>query len=185
MELGGPEVGRGCGGRGIIHGFELLEKLGFHEWGFDYVLLDSPPAGGLIGWGECEASPLVLIAAFVAPMSHGACRPVSASVLGRRLDGPDDIRAMAADVAYNSMDLLQAAHTWSGVEMALWDLLGKARGEPAWRLLGQERAFAAAKGIPLATVRGFLAGHRPLLAKRWKLISSPLQLADESEQLDP
>lgn len=41
MELGGPEVGRGCGGRGIIHGFELLEKLGFHEWGFDYVLLIS------------------------------------------------------------------------------------------------------------------------------------------------
>ncbi|RST84716.1 chlorophyllide a reductase iron protein subunit X [Aquibium carbonis] len=40
MELGGPEVGRGCGGRGIIHGFELLEKLGFHDWGFDYVLLD-------------------------------------------------------------------------------------------------------------------------------------------------
>ncbi len=40
MELGGPEVGRGCGGRGIIHGFELLEKLGFHQWDFDYVLLD-------------------------------------------------------------------------------------------------------------------------------------------------
>ena len=40
MELGGPEVGRGCGGRGIIHGFELLEKLGFHRWDFDYVLLD-------------------------------------------------------------------------------------------------------------------------------------------------
>ena len=40
MELGGPEVGRGCGGRGIIHGFELLDKLGFHDWGFDYVLLD-------------------------------------------------------------------------------------------------------------------------------------------------
>ena len=40
MELGGPEVGRGCGGRGIIHGFELLEKLGFLDWDFDYVLLD-------------------------------------------------------------------------------------------------------------------------------------------------
>ena len=40
MELGGPAVGRGCGGRGIIHGFETLEKLGFHDWGFDYVLLD-------------------------------------------------------------------------------------------------------------------------------------------------
>jgi len=40
MELGGPEVGRGCGGRGIIHGFELLDKLGFQDWDFDYVLLD-------------------------------------------------------------------------------------------------------------------------------------------------
>jgi chlorophyllide a reductase subunit X len=40
MELGGPEVGRGCGGRGIIHGFELLERLGFHQWDFEYVLLD-------------------------------------------------------------------------------------------------------------------------------------------------
>ena len=40
MELGGPEVGRGCGGRGIIHGLETLEKLGFHDWDFDYVLLD-------------------------------------------------------------------------------------------------------------------------------------------------
>ncbi len=40
MELGGPEVGRGCGGRGIIHGFETLEKLGCHDWGCAYVLLD-------------------------------------------------------------------------------------------------------------------------------------------------
>jgi hypothetical protein len=81
-------------------------------------------AGGHVGWGECEASPLPSIAAWVTPMSHGACQPVSASVLGRTLDGPEDIARMAADVAYNSMDLLQAAHTWSGVEIALWDLLG-------------------------------------------------------------
>ncbi|MBW7923073.1 MAG: mandelate racemase/muconate lactonizing enzyme family protein [Rubellimicrobium sp.] len=98
-------------------------------------------AGGLTGWGECEASPLVSMAAFVTPMSHGACRPVSASVLGHEVNGPDDIRAMAARIAYDSMDLLQAPHTWSGIEMALWDLLGRARGEPAWRLLGQAQAF--------------------------------------------
>lgn len=106
-------------------------------------------AGGLTGWGECEASPLASIAAFVAPMSHGACQPVSASVLGRDLNGPEDIRAMAAAVAYNSMDLLQAAHTWSGIEMALWDLLGKARQEPAWRLLGYDRAYPK---VPYASV---------------------------------
>ena len=97
-------------------------------------------AGGHEGWGECEASPLVSIAAFVTPMSHGACRPVAAAVLGKFLRGPEDIFAMAAEVGWNSMDLLQAAHTWSGVEIALWDLLGKVRGEPVWRLLGFSRA---------------------------------------------
>jgi len=98
-------------------------------------------AGGFVGWGECEASPLVSIAAFVTPMSHGACRPVSASVLGESVEGPKDIERIAAKVAYDSMDLLQAAHTWSGIEMALWDALGKARGEPVWRLLGYLKAF--------------------------------------------
>ena len=98
-------------------------------------------AGGHVGWGECEAAPLPSIAAFVCPMSHGACRPVADSVLGQTLDGPEDIKRMAAVVAYNSMDLLQAAHTWSGIEMALWDLLGHVRGEPTWKLLGYEKAY--------------------------------------------
>ena len=98
-------------------------------------------AGGHVGWGECEASPLPSIAAFVTPMSHGACRPVSASVLGATLDGPEDIKRMAATIEYNSMDLLQAAHTWSGIEMALWDVLGKARGVPAWKLLGYDKTY--------------------------------------------
>ena len=97
-------------------------------------------AGGLEGWGECEASPLVSIAAFVTPMSHGACRPVSASVLGESVEGPADIARIASLIEYNSMDLLQAAHTWSGIEMALWDLLGKKRGLPVWKLLGYKRA---------------------------------------------
>ena len=100
------------------------------------ALLVRVAAGGFVGYGECEAAPLPSIAAFVCPMSHGGCRPVSASVLGRPLDGPLDIARMAADVAYNSMDVLQAAHTFSGIEMALWDILGKARGEPVWKLLG-------------------------------------------------
>jgi L-alanine-DL-glutamate epimerase-like enolase superfamily enzyme len=67
---------------------------------------------------------------------------VSASVLGQRLDGPADIERMAALVAYQSMDLLQAAHTWSGVEMALWDLLGQARAQPVWQMLGYRHSHA-------------------------------------------
>lgn len=98
--------------------------------------------GGMVGWGECEAAPLPSIAAFICPMSHGVCRPVADSVLGRTVSGPTDIARISADVAYNSMDLLQAAHTISGVEMALWDLLGRVRGEPVWKLLGYRRSHA-------------------------------------------
>jgi L-alanine-DL-glutamate epimerase-like enolase superfamily enzyme len=97
--------------------------------------------GDLEGWGECEASPLTSIAAFICPMSHSACKPVAASVLGHNIDMPADIARMAAELDLNSMDLLQAAHSWSGVEIALWDLLGKRHGEPVYKLLGYERAY--------------------------------------------
>jgi L-alanine-DL-glutamate epimerase-like enolase superfamily enzyme len=105
------------------------------------ALLVRVSAGGLVGWGECEASPLVSIAAFVCPLSHGACRPVGAAVLGQRLESPEDIYRIASQIELDSMDLLQAPHTWSGVEIALWDLLGKARQEPVWRLLGYNESF--------------------------------------------
>ena len=113
------------------------------------ALLVRVAGGGHMGWGECEASPLVSIAAFVCPMSHGVCRPVADSVLGQALDGPADITRIAAAVEYNSMDLLQAAHTFSGVEIALWDLLGRVRGEPIWRMLGYD---ASQKKLPYASV---------------------------------
>lgn len=106
------------------------------------ALLIRVAGGGHVGWGECEAAPLPSIAALICPMSHGVCRPVAASVLGERLDGPADIASMSARVAYDSMDLLQAPHTLSGVEMALWDLLGKARGEPVWSMIGYKQSHA-------------------------------------------
>jgi L-alanine-DL-glutamate epimerase-like enolase superfamily enzyme len=105
------------------------------------ALLVRVVAGGHVGWGECEAAPLPSIAAFVCPKSHGVCRPVADSVLGQALREPADIARLSAEVAYNSMDLLQAPHTFSGIETALWDLLGKARGEPVWRLLGYRKSF--------------------------------------------
>ncbi len=105
------------------------------------ALLVRVAAGGYVGWGECEASPLVSIAAFICPMSHGACRPVGASVLGQHLDAPEDIPRIAAQIELDSMDLLQAPHTWSGVEIALWDLLGKVRDQPVWKLLGYRECY--------------------------------------------
>lgn len=98
-------------------------------------------AGGMIGWGECEASPLVSIAAYVTPMSHGACKPVRDIVLGQELEDASDIARIAAAVDLECMDLLQAAHTFSGIEMALWDVLGQKRDAPVYELLGYARAY--------------------------------------------
>jgi L-alanine-DL-glutamate epimerase-like enolase superfamily enzyme len=105
------------------------------------ALLVRVEAGGYIGWGECEASPLVSIASWNCPMSHSACKPLSASVLGQNLDNPDDIRRINALVRANSFDLLQTDHTLSGIDVALWDLLGKKLDEPVYRLLGYPRAY--------------------------------------------
>jgi L-alanine-DL-glutamate epimerase-like enolase superfamily enzyme len=106
------------------------------------VLLVRMRAGGHVGWGECEAAPLVSIASWVCPMSHSACKPVKASVIGQRLDGVDDIRRINALVRENGMDLLQTDHTLSGIDIAMWDLLGRKWELPVYRMLGYEKAYA-------------------------------------------
>src|SRR6184192_539899 len=105
------------------------------------ALLVRVRAGDYTGWGECEASPLVSIASWNCPMSHSACKPVSASVLGQRLESAEDIRRINGLARAQSFDLLQADHTLSGVDIALWDLLGKKLGQPVYKLLGYEHAF--------------------------------------------
>jgi L-alanine-DL-glutamate epimerase-like enolase superfamily enzyme len=105
------------------------------------ALLVRVQAGGYTGWGECEAAPLPSIASLVCPMSHSACKPVNDSVLGQPLDSVDDIRRIGDLVRANSLDLLQADHTLSGIDMALWDLLGKRHDEPVYKLLGYQTAY--------------------------------------------
>lgn len=113
------------------------------------ALLVRVRAGGYEGWGECEAAPLASIASMVLPMSHSACKPVQASVLGQALSDIGDIARINRLVRENSFDLLQADHTLSGVDMALWDLMGKKLGEPVWRLLGYGHAYPK---MPYASV---------------------------------
>lgn len=105
------------------------------------ALLVRLEAGGVVGWGECEASPLVSIANWVCPMSHSACKPVRESVLGQRLDDPADIERIGHEVRAAGLDITQTDHTFSGVDIAMWDLLGKTLDEPVYRLLGYRRAY--------------------------------------------
>jgi L-alanine-DL-glutamate epimerase-like enolase superfamily enzyme len=88
-------------------------------------------------------------------MSHSACKPVQASVLGQRLDDVTDIRRIGDLVREKSLDLLQADHTLSGIDVAMWDLLGKVLGTPVYALLGYARSYPK---MPYASV---LFGETP------------------------
>ncbi|HEX5324978.1 MAG TPA: mandelate racemase/muconate lactonizing enzyme family protein [Capsulimonadaceae bacterium] len=105
------------------------------------ALLVRVRAGGYEGWGECEASPLTSIAGLVCPLSHSACKPVQDSVLGQTLDQIADVARIGNLVRANSFDLLQADHILSGIDIALWDLMGRAHEEPVYKLLGYDTAY--------------------------------------------
>jgi chlorophyllide a reductase subunit X len=120
MELGGPEVGRGCGGRGIIHGFELLEKLGFHEWGFDYVLLD------FLGDVVCGG--------FGLPIARDMCQKVI-------VVGSNDLQSLY--VANNVCKAVEYFRKMGGNVGVAGMIVNKDDGT------GEAAAFAAAVDIPV------------------------------------
>ncbi|WP_454599173.1 chlorophyllide a reductase iron protein subunit X [Qipengyuania sp. SM2507] len=122
MELGGPEVGRGCGGRGIIHGFELLEKLGFHDWGFDYVLLD------FLGDVVCGG--------FGLPIARDMCQKVI-------VVGSNDMQSLY--VANNVCKAVEYFRKMGGNVGVAGILINKDDGT------GEAQAFADAVGIPVLT----------------------------------
>lgn len=105
------------------------------------ALLVRVRAGGFEGWGECEASPLTSIASYICPMSHSACKPVKFALEGRSVNSVDDIKKIGILVHENSLDLLQADHTLSGIDIALYDLLGKKQSTPVYDLLGYKKVF--------------------------------------------
>jgi 3,8-divinyl chlorophyllide a/chlorophyllide a reductase subunit X len=120
MELGGPEVGRGCGGRGIIHGFELLEKLGFHDWGFDYVLLD------FLGDVVCGG--------FGLPIARDMCQKVI-------VVGSNDLQSLY--VANNVCKAVEYFRKMGGNVGVAGMIVNKDDGT------GEAQGFAQAVGIPV------------------------------------
>jgi chlorophyllide a reductase subunit X len=120
MELGGPEVGRGCGGRGIIHGFETLEKLGFHDWGFDFVLLD------FLGDVVCGG--------FGLPIARDMCQKVI-------VVGSNDLQSLY--VANNVCSAVEYFRKLGGNVGVAGMVVNKDDGT------GEAAAFAANAGIPV------------------------------------
>ncbi len=100
------------------------------------ALIVKVEAGGLTGWGECEASPLTSIANFICPKSHSAAKPIKSSVINKNIDNLNDVSKIIDDVKHNSLMIAQTPHTFSGIEVALLDLLAKKEKCPIYSLLG-------------------------------------------------
>ena len=119
------------------------------------ALIVKVEAGGLIGWGECEASPLTSIANFICPKSHSAANPIKSSIINQKIDNLDDIKKIIDDVRHRSLMIAQTPHTFSGIEVALLDLLAKKENCPIYSLLG------VSKTTPKIAYASVLFGETP------------------------
>ena len=91
---------------------------------------------GITGWGEVDSCPTVVKAVIEAPLSHQICNGLANALAGA---DPLDIDACARkmDEAANYYGRVGAgSHAMAGVNIALWDIAGKAAGNPISRLLG-------------------------------------------------
>ncbi|MEM8491050.1 MAG: mandelate racemase/muconate lactonizing enzyme family protein [Pseudomonadota bacterium] len=101
-------------------------------WGGRYwILTKLTTSNGICGWGECYAS----------AVGPDTMKRVIQDVFARHLEGesPENIELMFRRV-YSSGFTGRADPTvigaFSGLEIACWDILGKARERPVWALLG-------------------------------------------------
>ena len=101
-------------------------------WGGRYwILVKLTTDDGIVGWGECYA----------ASVGPEAMRAVIGDVFARHMAGesPENIELMfrrAYSSGFTQRPDLSVMGAFSGLEIACWDILGKARGRPVWALLG-------------------------------------------------
>lgn len=101
-------------------------------WGGRYwILVRVTTDTGITGWGECYASTI----------GPEAMRPVIEDVFERHMQGenPENIELMfrrAYSSGFTQRPDLTVMGAFSGLEIACWDILGKARERPVYALLG-------------------------------------------------
>src|SRR5437773_2141882 len=115
---------------------------------------------GLTGLGEVDSSSLVARAIIEAPLSHKICRGLAECVLGQDPFEIDRLihRMYEGTIFFGRQGAVIQA--MSGVEIALWDIIGQATGRPVYQLLGgafrkKLRAYASILfgGTPAETER--------------------------------
>lgn len=91
---------------------------------------------GIVGLGEVDSSSLVAKAIIEAPLSHKICRGLAQCVVG---EDPFEIDRLIHKMYEGTIFFGRqgaAIQAMSGLEIALWDIVGKATGRPVYQLLG-------------------------------------------------
>src|SRR5262249_41706809 len=91
---------------------------------------------GIIGIGEVDSSAQVAKAIIEAPLSHKICRGLAECVLGQDPFAIDRLihRMYEGTIFFGRQGAVIQA--MSGIEIALWDIVGKATQCPVYQLLG-------------------------------------------------
>ncbi|MHA4809756.1 mandelate racemase/muconate lactonizing enzyme family protein [Flavitalea flava] len=104
---------------------------------------------GITGYGEVDTAPYVGKAVVDAYMSHGTCYGLREVVVGADPFDYEQIWRDMWDKTYYYGRSGPVMHVMSGIDMAIWDIMGKATGKPVHKLLGgsytdKVRAYASA-----------------------------------------
>lgn len=102
----------------------------------DTLLVKVHTDEGLVGIGEIDSSPRVSRAIIEAPVSHTIVRGLQEVLVGADpLENEVLWHRMYQATVYMGRRAA-VIHTMAGIDLALWDLKGKALGVPVWKLLG-------------------------------------------------
>ena len=104
--------------------------------GQDALIVKITTDAGITGYGEVDSSPLAVRGCIEGPFSHTATTGLAHVLLGE-----DPLRTeylwhkMYRANIYSGRRGI-GIHAMSGIDLALWDIKGKALGLPVWKLLG-------------------------------------------------
>jgi L-rhamnonate dehydratase len=104
--------------------------------GQDALLVRVETDAGITGLGEVDSSPMAVKGAIDGPFSHNITCGLGQLVLGEDPFETEKIWYKMFRGNIYSGRSGAAFHAISGIDMALWDIKGKALGLPVWKLLG-------------------------------------------------
>jgi L-alanine-DL-glutamate epimerase-like enolase superfamily enzyme len=113
-------------------------KVGATSSAQDDLVVEIHTDSGLVGIGEADVNPWVGSACIMAPGTHTMDRGLGHTLLGLDPCDPEAVwehlyRATAMTGRRGAL-----IHALGAIDMALWDLRGKAAGVPTWQLLGSK-----------------------------------------------